>query len=328
MKILVTGGAGYIGSHACKALARAGHEPVVYDSLSTGHREFVKWGPLELGDVRDEERLTAVARKHSPDLVMHFAALAYVGESMADPSTYYDVNINGTACLLRAMRAADIGRIVFSSTCATYGIPQQMPISETTPQEPINPYGFTKLVAERMMRDFETAYGLQWAALRYFNAAGCDPDGEIGESHDPETHVIPLALMAALGMGPGFKALGDDYDTPDGSAVRDYIHVSDLAAAHVKAAEYLGEDNPSVALNLGTGTGTTVFELVAAIERVSGLTVPMTVAPRRPGDPPQLFACADKARDVLGWEPLHSSIDDIVRTALAWMRRHEKAQAA
>lgn len=328
MKILVVGGAGYIGSHACKALAAAGHQPIVYDNLSTGHAEFVKWGPLERGDVRDEDRIGEVLDKHSPDLVMHFAALAYVGESVAEPAKYYDVNINGTGTLLRAMVARGIKRIVFSSTCATYGIPEAMPIAETTPQNPINPYGYTKLAAERMMQDFETAYGLKWMALRYFNAAGCDPEGEIGESHDPETHVIPLALMSALGQREAFKLFGDDYPTRDGSPVRDYIHVTDLASAHLMAADHLLAGKPSMALNLGTGNGTTVFELVDAIERVSGRKVPMEIAPRRPGDPPELYAAAQKAADVLGWIPEHSSLDEIVSTALQWLRHEQKAEAA
>lgn len=328
MKILVVGGAGYIGSHACKALAAAGHQPVVYDNLSTGHADFVKWGPLEVGDIRDADRLGDVMGKHAPDLVMHFAALAYVGESVAEPAKYYDVNVNGTGTLLRVMLDHGVKRIVFSSTCATYGIPDAMPIAETTPQDPINPYGYTKLVVERMLRDFETAYGLQWAALRYFNAAGCDADGEIGEDHDPETHVIPLALMSAMGQRPAFKLFGDDYPTRDGSPVRDYIHVTDLASAHLKAAEYLVSGKPSIAMNLGTGNGTTVFELVAAIERVSGRKVPLEIAPRRPGDPPELYASAQRAADVLGWVPEHSSLDEIVATALQWLRREEKAEAA
>lgn len=328
MKILVVGGAGYIGSHACKALAAAGHEPVVYDNLSTGHADFVKWGPLEQGDIRDGDRLAEVMSSHAPDLVMHFAALAYVGESVAEPAKYYDVNVNGTATLLRAMLDHGVKRIVFSSTCATYGIPEAMPIAETTPQDPINPYGYTKLVVERMLRDFETAYGLSWAALRYFNAAGCDADGDVGEDHDPETHVIPLALMSALGQREAFKLFGDDYPTRDGSPVRDYIHVTDLASAHLKAAEYLVGGNPSIALNLGTGNGTTVFELVAAIERVSGRKVPLEIAPRRAGDPPELYASAQRAADVLGWVPEHSGLDEIVATALQWLRRAEKAEAA
>lgn len=325
MKVLVVGGAGYIGSHACKALALAGHEPVTYDNLSAGHAGFVRWGPLERGDVRDAARLDDVLVRYQPDLVMHFAALAYAKESIVDPGKYYDVNINGTGTLLRAALAHDITRVVFSSTCATYGEPRMMPITEETPQVPINPYGYTKLVAERMLRDFETAYGLKWAALRYFNAAGCDPDGEVGESHDPETHVIPLALMSALGQRGTFMLFGDDYPTRDGSAVRDYVHVTDLASAHVLAAEYLLAGNPSIALNLATGCGTTVLELVAAIERVTGNRVPLNVAPRRPGDPPELFASADMARALLGWNAKHSGLGEIVATALQWLQRNDCA---
>lgn len=321
MKILVVGGAGYIGSHACKALAGAGHEPIVYDNLSTGHRDFVRWGLLEEGDIRDRARLVEVLQQHKPDLVMHFAALAYVGESVEQPAKYYDVNVAGMANLLEAMRECGVERIVFSSTCATYGIPEKMPISEDFPQNPINPYGFTKLVAEQMMQDYQRAYGLKWTALRYFNAAGCDPDGEIGESHDPETHAIPLALMALLGQGGAFKVMGTDYPTADGSAVRDYIHVTDLADAHVRAAEYLAIGGEPTAMNLGTGNGTSVLELVAAIERVSGRSFPVEMAPRRAGDPPELYASPDKARRLLGWGPQHSSIDEIIATALAWLEQ-------
>lgn len=321
MKILVTGGAGYIGSHACKAVAQANHLPVVYDNLSTGHPDFVKWGPLEVGDIRDKRRLGEALDLHRPDLVMHFAALAYVGESVQQPAKYYDVNVNGTRMLLEAMLEAGVQRIVFSSSCATYGIPEAVPIEEGMPQQPINPYGFTKLAAERMLADFESAYGLQWVALRYFNAAGADPEGEVGEAHDPETHAIPLALEAALGHRDTFSLFGDDYATPDGSAVRDYVHVSDLADAHVRAADYLAAGGQPIAFNLATGGGTSVLELVNAIERISGCKVPLTRASRRPGDPPELYASALLARDVLGWDARHSSIDDIVETALAWMRR-------
>ncbi len=321
MKILVIGGAGYIGSHACKAIAGAGHMVVVYDNLSTGHRDFVRWGPLEQGDIRHADRLREVMRRYKPDLVMHFAALAYVGESVVDPGRYYDVNVNGTRILLDAMLDAGVGRIVFSSSCATYGVPSAMPISENTDQRPINPYGKTKLIAEGMLADYAHAHGICWAALRYFNAAGADPDGEIGESHDPETHAIPLALEAATGRRTSFSLFGTDYPTEDGSAVRDYVHVADLADAHVRAAEYLMDGGASVALNLGTGVGTSLFELAAAIERVGGRKVPLIHAPRRNGDPPELYATADRAREILGWEPRHSGIDEIISTALAWMER-------
>ncbi|GGD65795.1 UDP-glucose 4-epimerase GalE [Croceicoccus mobilis] len=327
MKILVIGGAGYIGSHACKALAAAGHQPVVFDNLTTGHRDFVRWGPLEVGDIRDREALLRVFEKHRPDLVMHFAALAYVGESVADPAKYYDVNVTGFATLLSAMRESGVDRIVFSSSCATYGVPDTVPIAESSAQAPINPYGYTKLVAEHMLRDYERAYGLSWAALRYFNAAGCDADGEIGESHYPETHAIPLALMSMLGQRGPFDVMGTDYPTPDGSAVRDYIHVTDLASAHVAAAEYLADDGAPVALNLGTGQGTSVLELIAAIERVSGRRMPVNHAPRRAGDPPALYAAPDKARELLGWEPVHSDMDNIISTALNWISAEQAGGA-
>lgn len=319
MKILVTGGAGYIGAHACKAIAAAGHEPVCFDNLSTGHHQFVRWGPLEVGDIRDRDRLDEVIARHRPDLVMHFAALAYVGESVAQPAKYYDVNVGGTLTLLEAMRKAGVEQIVFSSSCATYGIPEELPIAETCEQRPINPYGRTKLIAEQMLRDHAAAYGLRWCALRYFNAAGAAPDGEIGEAHDPETHAIPLALEAAMGLRPGFTLMGTDYPTPDGSAIRDYIHVTDLADAHVRAADYLAEGGPPVALNLGTGSGTSVLELTGAIRQYCGMEVPLIEGARRVGDPPALYAAAEKARDVLGWEPHHSGLESILVTASRWM---------
>ena len=327
MRLLVTGGAGYVGSHACKALARAGHELVVYDNLDRGHAEAVRWGPLEQGDIRDRARLSAVISRHRPDLVMHFAALAYVGESMERPLAYHDVNVGGTLSLLEAMREQGVGAIVFSSTCATYGIPEILPIREDAPQRPVNPYGFSKLAVERMLADCAAAHGLAWMALRYFNAAGADPDGEIGEVHEPETHAIPLALRAALGRGPAFSVLGRDLDTPDGTAIRDYIHVTDLADAHVRAAEHLAGGGESGALNLGTGRGTSVAELVEAVSRVSGRPVPTLEAPRRAGDPPILYAEAGRAAQLLGWRPTLSSLDRIIETALAWECRDGRGGA-
>jgi len=318
MKILVTGGAGYIGSHACKALMKAGHEPIVYDNLSTGHRDAVRWGPIEIGDILDHERLEATFANHRPDMVMHFAALAYVGESVTSPDIYYRVNVGGTLSLLQAMRRHGTSAIVFSSSCATYGIPNELPIAEGTPQFPINPYGFTKLVAERMLADFEHAYGIRWVALRYFNAAGADPDGELGERHDPETHAIPLAIRAALGAGPPFSVLGTDYQTPDGSAVRDYVHVSDLGQAHARAIDYLANGGDSVALNLGTGVGTSVLQIIDAVAAATGRFVPVMRAKRRTGDPPILYAVADRARQTIGWEPRFMSIGETVRTAARW----------
>jgi UDP-glucose-4-epimerase GalE len=317
-RILVTGGAGYVGSHACKALAAAGHEPIVYDNLTRGHREFARWGPLEEGDIRDGPRLDAAFARHRIDAVMHFAALAYVGESVREPALYYRNNVGGTLELLDAMRRAGVGRLVFSSTCATYGVPARMPITEDLPQQPINPYGATKLMIERVLRDYDAAYGLRSVALRYFNAAGADPEGEIGEDHDPETHLIPLAIAAALGQKRELQIFGDDYPTPDGTAVRDYVHVTDLASAHVKALDYLRRGGTSTALNLGTGTGHSVREVIAAVERASGRRLPARVAPRRPGDPPRLVAAPGRARQVLGWEPVLSDIDTIVSTAWRW----------
>lgn len=323
MRVLVVGGAGYVGSHACKALASEGHEPIVYDSLVTGHEDAVKWGPLERGDLLDAERLDDVLAQHRPDVVMHFAAFAYVGESVLDPAKYYRNNVVGSLSLLQAMRRNGIGTIVFSSTCATYGIPASLPITEATPQSPINPYGYTKLVVERALADYAHAYDLRWVAMRYFNAAGCDPDGELGERHEPETHAVPLAIKAALGSGPRFKVFGTDYETPDGTAVRDYIHVSDLASAHVKAIPYLNGGGDNGAFNLATGRGVSVIELLEAVEKASGRTVPADFAPRRPGDPPALYAVADKARDLLGWTPRFTAIQDTVATAVAWFgRRH------
>jgi UDP-arabinose 4-epimerase len=325
MRILVTGGAGYIGSHACKALSRAGYEPVVYDNLSSGHRSAVKWGPVVEGDIRDGAALDRAFHDWKPVMVMHFAAHAYVGESVHDPLKYYENNIGGTQSLLSAMKRNQVGAIIFSSTCATYGIPETTPIDETAPQRPINPYGFTKLVVERMLADCAAAHGLSWCALRYFNAAGADPEGELGEEHDPETHVIPLALQAALGSRPAFQVFGTDYDTPDGTAIRDYIHVSDLADAHVKAATYLLDGGKSDAFNLATGKGVSVKELVHAVERATGRKVPTEYGPRRAGDPPVLFAVAQKAADVLGWHPAFVSIDDTVATAARWFERQHNA---
>ncbi|MGA0533603.1 UDP-glucose 4-epimerase GalE [Hansschlegelia sp. KR7-227] len=323
MRVLVAGGAGYVGSHACKALAEAGYEPVTYDNLVFGHADAVKWGPLEIGDVLDAERLDEVFTRHRPDVVMHFAAFAYVGESVTDPSKYYRNNITGSIALLDAMRRNGVDKIVFSSTCATYGVPETLPISEDTPQAPINPYGYTKLVVERALADYERAYGVKWAAMRYFNAAGCDPDGELGERHDPETHAIPLAIHAALGSGPRFSVFGTDYATPDGSAIRDYVHVCDLATAHVKAIPHLANGGESRAYNLATGRGTSVIELLKSVEKAVGRPVPADYAPRRAGDPPALFAVAEAANRILDWSPRYTDIDETVATAANWfMRRH------
>ncbi|BCU06778.1 UDP-glucose 4-epimerase GalE [Allochromatium tepidum] len=318
--VLVTGGAGYIGSHTCKALARAGYRPITLDNLVYGHEWAVRWGPLEIGDISDRTCLDAVIARHRPEAVIHFAAYAYVGESVRDPGRYYRNNVAGTLTLLEAMRDHAIPHIVFSSTCATYGVPDRTPITEDHPQRPINPYGASKLMVERILADFEQAHGLGWIALRYFNAAGADPEGEIGEDHDPETHLIPLALQAAAGRGPQLQVFGDDYPTPDGSCIRDYIHVADLAEAHVKSLAHLRAGEASGAFNLGTGQGASVLEVIAAVEHVTGRPVPREIGPRRPGDPPVLYADADKARRLLGWEPRYREPAETIEHAWKWHR--------
>jgi UDP-arabinose 4-epimerase len=330
MKVLVTGGAGYIGSHACKALAAAGHVPVCVDNLVYGHRWAVRWGPLEVADISDRERMDAILAEYRPDAVMHFAAYAYVGESVTDPAKYYRNNVAGTLSLLDAMVRHGIDKIVFSSTCATYGNPHSIPIAEDHPQAPINPYGASKQMVERMLADFGVAHGLRSAALRYFNAAGADPDGEIGEAHDPETHLIPLVLEAAAGLRADIKVFGDDYDTADGTCIRDYVHVTDLADAHVRALDLLATAQPGLtAYNLGNGQGFSVREVIAAAERVTGLKVPVVTAARRPGDPAVLVGDASRARRELGWQPQHADIDEILGTAWRWLQRanarHESA---
>jgi UDP-arabinose 4-epimerase len=316
--VLVTGGAGYIGSHACKVLARAGYRPVVFDNISRGHREAVRWGPLVEGDLADRGRLVGALLEHRVSAVMHFAAYAYVGESVADPGMYYRNNLGGSLSLLEAMREAGVPNVVFSSTCATYGTPDDVPIRETVPQRPVNPYGETKLAIERALHWYGQAYGLRSVSLRYFNAAGADPEGEIGELHDPETHLIPLVLEAALGRRPHVEIYGTDYPTPDGTAIRDYIHVQDLAEAHLRALEHLGGGRESTALNLGTGQGHSVREVVRAAEAISGRPIPCRDVARRPGDPPVLVADPGLAAELIGWHARISDLDTILRTALAW----------
>jgi UDP-arabinose 4-epimerase len=316
--VLVTGGAGYIGSHACKALARAGYRPVVFDNLSRGQRRAVRWGPLVEGDLAERDRLAAALREHRVSAVMHFAAYAYVGESVADPAMYYRNNLGGTLSLIEAMRESGVDKIVFSSTCATYGTPDSVPIRESAPQLPVNPYGETKLAIERALRWYGEAYGLRSASLRYFNAAGADPEGEIGECHDPETHLVPLVLQTALGQRERIEVYGTDYPTPDGTAIRDYVHVQDLAEAHLRALEHLGAGGGSVALNLGTGSGHSVRQVIAAAEAVSGRRILWRDSPRRPGDAPALVADPSLAAEILGWRPRLSDLETIVRTALAW----------
>lgn len=323
--VLVTGGAGYIGSHTCKALAEAGYDPIVYDNLVYGHEWAVRWGPLEKGDILDGARLDEVMRRYEPIAIIHFAAFAYVGESVKDPGKYYRNNVGGSLSLIEAAVRNDIRNFVFSSTCATYGIPSQLPISEDTPQNPINPYGASKLMVERILEDFSQAHELAYCALRYFNAAGCDPDGQIGESHDPETHLIPLILDAASGRRPNVTVFGEDYDTPDGTCIRDYIHVCDLASAHVLALNVLQDGAPSQKLNLGLGYGFSVLDVIGAVERVTGLKVPVIMGERRPGDPASLVSDPRRAGEVLGWVPRHTDLDRIVATAWAWHQRRVPA---
>jgi UDP-glucose-4-epimerase len=317
--ILVAGGAGYIGAHCCLALAEAGHEPVVYDNLTSGHAEFVKWGPLEKGDVRDAARLTEVIRTRRPAAVLHFAGLIEVGASVTDPAGFYEQNVGGSVTLMDVMRREAVDALVFSSTCAIFGTPETPLLDESHPTRPLNPYGRTKLMVEQASRDFESAYGLRHAHLRYFNAAGAAPEHGIGEWHDPETHALPLAIFAALGRRAEFSVFGDDYNTRDGTCVRDYVHVRDLADAHVTAVEKLLTGSPSFEVNLGTGHGVTVRELVDAVGEAVGRPIPSSVRPRRAGDPPSLVADNRKAAEVLGWSPKRS-FRDCVDGALRWHR--------
>lgn len=319
--VLVTGGAGYIGSHCCKAFAESGWSVIAYDNLSRGWRDAVKWGPLVEGDICDVAAVATALHQYRPDLVAHFAAYAYVGESVERPELYYRNNSFGTLVLLEEMLKIGVDKLILSSTCASYGVPIRSPIDETHPQSPINPYGWSKFIVERMVDNLSDAHGLNAVVLRYFNAAGCDPDGEVGERHEPETHVIPLAIEAAVRSGRIFTINGTDFDTRDGTAVRDYVHVTDLARAHVLAGEKLLRDPGVHVYNLGTGTGTTVNELVDAVSRASGTRLPVAYGPRRAGDPPALVAAASKATRELGWMPEQSGIDRIVETALAWYRR-------
>jgi UDP-arabinose 4-epimerase len=319
--VLVTGGAGYIGSHTCKALAVSGYTPVAYDSLVHGHREAVKWGPLEVGDIADTGRLLQVMARHRPAAVIHFAGLIAVGESVQDPVLYYRANVAATLDLLDAMRRAEIGAMVFSSSAAVYGAPDSVPIAETARLEPTSPYGHSKLMVERILADCGHAYGLSWAALRYFNAAGADPEGETGENHQPETHLIPRALMAAAGDISHLDVFGSDYPTADGTCIRDYVHVSDLAASHVAALQEVLAGRGPLVLNLGTGRGFSVRQVVAAVERVTGRRVPLKVSPRRPGDPPSLVADPSLAARALGGEARFTELDAIVATAWNWYRR-------
>lgn len=320
-RVLVTGAAGYVGSHTCKALARGGFEPIGLDSQERAGVRELPWAPLEVVDTDDLVGVTRVLEKYQPVAVVHFAAYAYVGESVAKPLLYYRNNVTASITLLDALRAVGIDRFVFSSSCATYGLPLAMPIDEDHPQEPVNPYGSSKLMVEQVLRDCDAAFGARSVSLRYFNAAGADPDVEIGECHEPETHAIPLAIRAALGEQATFEYYGTDYPTPDGTAIRDYVHVTDLARAHVRALEYLLDGGRSTALNLGTGVGHSVKEVVGTVEAVTGLPVKTRSAPRRDGDPPVLIANPARAHQVLKWTAEISGLTDIVRTAVQWHRK-------
>jgi len=322
MRILVCGGAGYIGSHMVKMLARKGHDVVTFDNLSTGHRHAVQWGEFVEGDLLYPVDLKALFYNHTFDAVMHFSARSLVGESMQKPALYYQNNLVGTFNLLEAMRKAEVSKFIFSSSAAIFGNPVKSQIDETHPKQPINPYGRTKLMVEQMLQDYATAYGLNSVSLRYFNAAGADPEGELGERHDPETHLIPNILKAALGQGQGLKIFGDDYDTRDGTCVRDYIHINDLCSAHLKALEYL-ESNPGChAFNLGNGNGFSVKEVLQAAEQIVGSPIPHQIAERRPGDPATLVADSRRCVQQLGWTPQYRDIGEIIESAWRFHRTH------
>jgi UDP-glucose 4-epimerase len=315
--ILVVGGAGYIGSHACLDLFGKGFTPIVYDNLSNGHAEFAKWGPLEVGDIRDRKRLDEVFLKYKPQAIIHFAAAIEVGESVREPGAFYENNVAGTITLLRAAQAAGVNKIVFSSTCATYGIPSSIPLNEGHAQSPINPYGRSKLIIEQVLKDLDSYQGFRSVILRYFNAAGADPEGRIGEWHSPETHAIPIAMDAVLGRRSSFNVFGTDYETRDGSCLRDFVHVLDLADAHTRAIDHLLNVGKSHALNLGTGHGTTVKELLRTIQEVVGRSFDIKYGPRREGDSPALVADNTLARQTIGWSPRHD-LRSIIDTAWNW----------
>lgn len=319
--ILIVGGAGYIGSHVNKELNKRGYDTVVFDNLIYGHREAVKWGIFEYGDLHDTARLEQIFNTYDIDSVFHFAAFAYVGESVEKPSKYYNNNVAATLNLLDVMVRHNVKYFVFSSTCATYGQPETMPITEDMAQKPINPYGASKLMVERILEDYEHAYGLNSVCLRYFNAAGDDPDAEIGEMHDPETHIIPLVLDAAIGKRKSIKVFGMDYPTRDGSCIRDYIHVLDLADAHIRALDYMKKTNKSNRFNLGTSNGTSVIEIIDAAKKVTGREIAVEYVERRAGDPAELIGGNEKAREILGWNPKFSDIDTILKDAWKW---HQK----
>lgn len=316
--VLVTGGAGYIGSHAVRELDRAGYRPVTVDNLSEGHREAVTAGELEVGDLADEDFLMSVFEKYDLAAVMHFASRCYVGESVENPRRYYEENVGNALTLLRVMLRKRVTRFILSSTCATYGQPLQIPMSEEHPQDPVNPYGESKFFIERILRQYDRAYGLRFVSLRYFNAAGASLDAQIGEAHDPETHLIPLIFRVAGGSKRNLKVYGDDYPTEDGTCVRDYIHVVDLAAAHVSALKWLEQDGKSDFFNLGTGLGYSVLQMIKMAEEVTGKSVSFEVGPKRDGDPPELIADPSKALDLLGWRAQHSDLRTVLETSWRW----------
>ncbi|MEN2998160.1 MAG: UDP-glucose 4-epimerase GalE [Brevinematia bacterium] len=321
MVVLVVGGAGYIGSHVNKLLSKKGYKTVVFDNLVYGHREFLKWGEFVLGDLSNIEQIRLCFRKYKFDAVMHFSAYAYVGESVENPSKYYFNNVSYTLNLLQVMLENGVNNFIFSSTCATYGIPNQIPIPEDHPQNPINPYGWSKLMVEQILKDYGRAYGLKYVIFRYFNAAGADPECEIGEWHEPETHLIPLALKTALGVNDHLKIFGEDYPTPDGTCVRDFIHVDDLAEAHILGLEYLVDTGKSEVFNLGNERGFSVREVVNKVEEITKKKVKTVSWSRREGDPPVLIGSSEKARRILGWIPKYSSIETIIETSWNWEKK-------
>ncbi len=322
-KILVTGGAGYIGSHTCKLLAANGYDPVVYDDLSTGYEWAVKWGELEIGGLRDEARLLEVCRLHKPEVVLHFASFINVGESVSNPIKYYSNNVGGTMALLRVMQQCGMKNLVYSSSCAVYGLPEFLPLTEGHNQAPHNPYGWSKFMCERVIEDYQQAFGLRHVALRYFNAAGADPEGEIGEAHLPETHIIPLVLDVAKGQRDVFTVNGNDYDTEDGTCVRDYIHVNDLASAHLLALEYLLNGGDSQAFNLGNGAGYSIQQVVETARKITGHTIPTRVGERRAGDTPMLISDSSRAHDILGWSPSRADLAIQIEDAWRWHKNFE-----
>lgn len=319
--ILIAGGAGYIGSHANKLFSQRGYDTVVFDNLVYGHRSFVRWGDFVLGDLADRDQLRLCFSKYPIEAVMHFCAFAYVGESVTDPAKYYRNNVVNTVNLLDIMREFHVPYIIFSSTCSTYGVPQRIPLTEDHPQSPVNPYGWSKFMIEQILKDYNEAYGIKYVNLRYFNAAGADPDADIGERHDPETHLIPLVLDVAAGKRPDVKIFGTDYETPDGTCVRDYIHVTDLSDAHILALDYLRGGGPSDSFNLGNGNGFSVREVIRTAEEVTGRAIKYIETDRRAGDPPVLIGSARKAMEILNWRPQFSDLPAIIQTAWRW---HQK----